>query len=93
MYIFTSNEYKELSERLRESISSLNFYSGVVEFETDNVEIRFIATIMVYFRRDHYPEGEVNTLIDMVPVWWEMHTTTLDGDVINDFDFTTLKEY
>ncbi|MFR6634313.1 MAG: hypothetical protein ACLUQ6_04450 [Alistipes onderdonkii] len=28
---------------------------------------------------------------DLVPVWWEFHTTQAGGEVLNDFDFSELK--
>ena len=35
----------------------------------------------------------VDIIDNIVPVWWEFHTVTEEGEVINDFDFAELKEY
>lgn len=93
MYKFTPALYTALAEELTEKLRSLCFFSGSVEFESDDADIRFVATLILYFRTESFPEGLADVLDDVVPVWWELHTTTLDGEVINDFDFDTFKHY
>lgn len=93
MYKISHEIYTKLSEELIEKISSIKYYSGVIEFECDDVDIRFVATLIPHFMREKFNNREILSLHELVPVWWEMHTTTLDGECINDFDFNTFKEY
>ncbi len=93
MYNISHELYTLLSERLIERISSLSYYSGVIEFEHDDADIRFVATLIPHFHEERLLDGKILTLRDITPVWWEIHTTTLDGEQINDFDFKTFKEY
>jgi len=49
---------------------------------------------VVYRYQESFPEGRIVDIIDnIVPVWWEFHTVTDEGEVINDFDFAEFKEY
>ncbi|MFI3303580.1 MAG: hypothetical protein SNF68_02765 [Rikenellaceae bacterium] len=93
MYKISPNLYTQLANELFESITSLSFYTGVIEFEYDDTDIRFVSTLIPYFRPEFGNETTEYILYDIIPVWWEIHTTTLDGEEINDFDFTTFKEY
>ena len=45
----------------------------------------------VYRGRLSLPEGVQHPVTDLVPVWWEFHTTQAGGEVLNDFDFSELK--
>ncbi len=52
------------------------------------VEWRLVLSAIVYRRTDRRPEGERRPIADIVPVWWEFHTSlvadnerdTSDGD-------------
>lgn len=91
MFQITTSIYNRLASELLDKISTSSIFSGSIEFETDQVDIIFIATIIPYYHREEFPEGDIETIQNIVPVWWELHTTTHDGEVINDFDFETLK--
>ena len=53
-----------------------------------------IMSAVIYRHNEALPEGRVVDLIDnIIPVWWEFHSTTDEGEVFNDFDFAELKEY
>ncbi|MFR9128907.1 MAG: hypothetical protein ACLVJK_02600 [Alistipes putredinis] len=39
------------------------------------------------------PEGDADRIDDLVPVWWEFHTSDQAGERPNDFSFSELKEY
>lgn len=93
MYKITPSIYTRLAEELTEKITSLSFFSGSIEFEEEDADIRFVATLILHTREVSFPEGLIAMIYDIDPVWWEIHTTTLDGEQINDFDFTTFKEY
>ena len=36
-------------------------------------------------------EGDRDVIADLVPVWWEFHTTGDGGEVLNDFSFSDLR--
>ncbi|MFI3305191.1 MAG: hypothetical protein R3Y68_01600 [Rikenellaceae bacterium] len=93
MYIFSPNTYSRLVGMFLEDLSSLTFYSGTIEFEQDDVEIRLVATIIPYHRREYCDGSDRYTIKELVPVWWELHTTTPEGEVDNDFDFSIFKDY
>ncbi|MFI3248022.1 MAG: hypothetical protein R3Y39_02720 [Rikenellaceae bacterium] len=91
MFQITSNSYNRIASELRDAISPTTIFSGSIEFEIDEVQYKFVATIIPYYHQERFPEGAVKVLYDIVPVWWELRTTTTNGEVINDFDFETLK--
>lgn len=91
MYQIRSIIYNRISDKLLDSINPSTIFSGAIEFSTDEVDVRFIATIIPFYNRECTFEGVIEVLHDIVPVWWELHTTTPEGEVINDFDFETLK--
>ncbi len=93
MYAISHEIYTQLAERLIERISTLHYFSGVIEFNSNQVDIRFVATLIPHFKKEQLPEREYLTLREITPVWWEMHTTTDEGECINDFDFTLFKGY
>jgi hypothetical protein len=47
---------------------------------------------MYYEERDG-AQGVERVLSDLVPVWWEFHTYTLNEEVINDLSFDELRKY
>lgn len=94
MYTISSKVYLEVAERLSALIGNLHYYSGAFEFESDGVLYRMIMSAVIYRHKETLPEGRVVDLIDnIIPVWWEFHSTTDEGEVLNDFDFAELKEY
>ncbi len=93
MYKISPNLYTRLAEHIYEEITSPTFYSGVIEMDDDEVAIRFVSTLIPYFNKEEYNGSTRYTLRDIVPVWWEIHTTTNEGEVNNDFDFSTLLNF
>ena len=94
MYTISSKVYLEVAERLSALIGSLNYYSGWFEFESDELFCRMVLSIFIHRHKETLPEGRVVDVIDnIIPVWWEFHTTLEQGEVLNDFDFAELKEY
>ncbi|MFI3290035.1 MAG: hypothetical protein SNH55_00265 [Rikenellaceae bacterium] len=91
MFQITSQIYNFIAVELQNIISPTTIFSNTIKFEYDEIEIYFIATIIPYYRLEHFPEGITEVLYDIVPVWCELHTSTIDGEVPNDFDFDTLK--
>ena len=52
---------------------------------------RLTASLVLYRSDDRWPEGCRRRLTDVVPVWWEFHTVTADGEMPNDFSFAELR--
>ncbi|MFI3278123.1 MAG: hypothetical protein SNH13_05785 [Rikenellaceae bacterium] len=94
MYLINSQHYEALTQRLHDSIiGGSNYFNGNLSFETNDADCDFIASLIIYRSTLSLPEGIVHPVCDIVPVWWEFHTKTLDGEQINDFDFETFKSY
>lgn len=93
MYEITSRLYEETAQRLCDAIGGGNYFSGSIEFLFDDIECRLTATAIVYRSRIEMPEGSGMKIDDIVPVWWEFHTSGDDGEMLNDFSFAALKEH
>ena len=93
MYEISDELYLELAERLLSLLAEENYYSGSMTFEWDSVVCRLVLSAFVYTERRLMPEGERRFIADVVPVWWEFHTSTESGPVLNDFSFNTLRNY
>ncbi len=91
MLIINPTLYERLGELLVEQIGSRTFYSGEIAIYEEQVDYIFNATLMIYYRCEHLPEGSQTAISDIVDVWWELTTTTDDGVQHNDFDFNILK--
>ena len=84
MYSVSPELYHEAAARLSDAIDGGNYFSGSLAF-------RLTASVIVYRGRLSLPEGGQHPVTDLVPVWWEFHTTQAGGEVLNDFDFSELK--
>ncbi|MFR9533890.1 MAG: hypothetical protein SNG49_03545 [Rikenellaceae bacterium] len=84
--------YEKLAILLEEKIEGKSFFSDRITFEDSATDYLFTATLMIYYTECRYPEGYENIIVDIVPVWWEFHSTEQDGEKLNDFDFELLKE-
>ncbi len=93
MYNISSALYNEVAVRLTERIGRNGYFSGSLAFESADVECRLVLSAVVYHDREVMPEGETHTISDLVPVWWEFHTVTEEGEIINDFSFGELRKY
>ena len=56
-------------------------------------DCRFTASVIVYRTRLSQPEGDAEPVSDLVPVWWEFHTFSAEGEMLNDFDFSEMKRF
>ncbi len=92
MFTFTHNHYLKLAETLLEQIGTASYYSNVIELEQDDADIKFCASLIIYHHGNSLDELPEQFISDVVPVWWELKTTTLDGEQINDFDFDVFKQ-
>ncbi len=92
MFQITFDIYYRLAEALKERFSTPYLYSGVIELVDSDMEIRFVSTLIPYFSIEKTDREKIYELQNIVPVWWEIHTLSPDGEVLNDFDFEKLKE-
>lgn len=92
MYSVSTELYREVTARLEEAVGAQGYFSGRIEGETDDVAWRLTLSVMVYRRRVSLPDGDEQRIADLVPVWWEFHTVTPEGEVLNDFSFAEVRE-
>lgn len=71
--------YGIVARKLLDEIGEKSFYSGSFSFD--------------YGSKECLPEGDADRIDDLVPVWWEFHTSDQAGERPNDFSFSELKEY
>lgn len=83
--------YEEVADRLREALGMKDYFSGSIEAHDDYYDYRLTATLIVYRRRDGYAGCEFEAIDDLVPVWWEFHSYDMEGELLNDFDFSFLR--
>ena len=93
MYSVSPELYRETAVRLADALDGGGYFSGSVRFAFGGMECRLTASVIVYRGRVSLPEGVRHPVTDLVPVWWEFHTTQAGGEVLNDFDFSELKRY
>lgn len=93
MYTLSPELYRETAVRLADAIDGENYFSGSLSFRFGDAECRLTASVIVYRRRESLPEGILTPISDLVPVWWEFHTTIDGEERLNDFDFGAFKFY
>ena len=91
MISISSEFYDDVASRLLEAIGCREYFSGSVECEIAGISCRLTASIIFYRIREERPDGDRFPVEDAIPVWWEFHTVTADGEEINDFSFAELK--
>ncbi|OUN75407.1 hypothetical protein B5G09_12550 [Alistipes sp. An54] len=91
MYSVSTELYEEVATRLAEAIGGGSYFSGSLTFDREGIECRLTASVIVYRRRESYPEGDRDAIADLVPVWWEFHTTGPEGEMRNDFTFSEVR--
>lgn len=93
MYEITYPIYEKTAQKLCDLVGGDNYFSGTIEFACEDTECRMVASLIIYRKRVEMPEGVIEIIEDIVPVWWEFHTTIDGVERINDFDFSALKEF
>ena len=93
MYEISDELYLEVAERLHPLFLQGDYCSGSIDFEWNSVVCRLLLSAFVYTESCLYPEGEQRFIADVVPVWWEFHTSDESGPILNDFSFNTLRSY
>lgn len=85
--------YGIVARKLLDEIGEKSFYFGSFSFDYGLKMCRFESSIVVYRSKVCLPEGDADRIDDLVPVWWEFHTSDQAGEHLNDFQFSKLKEY
>ena len=93
MYEVSDQLYLEVADRLRSRFGDGDYFSGRLEFEHEQTVCHMLLSAVVYHQSHRCERGDVRLISDVVPVWWEFHTTLPQGEVLNDFSFNTLREY
>lgn len=93
IYSVSSELYLEAASRLLDAIGAGSYFSGSLTFPFGDTECRLTASVIVYRQCESLPEGDREVISDLVPVWWEFHTTETCGEVPNDFSFSGLKAF
>ncbi len=93
MYTVSSSLYNDVASRLVELVGRAGYFSGSVTFDDAGTECRLTLSAVVCRHLERMPEGDFDTISDLVPVWWEFHTVTEEGEVPNDFSFSELRKY
>ncbi|WP_418983615.1 hypothetical protein [Alistipes sp.] len=91
MYSVSPELYREAAARLAEAVGGSNYFSGTVRFPFGDTECRLTGSVIVYRKRESLPEGDGERIADLVPVWWEFHTSIEGREVLNDFSFSQLR--
>ncbi|MDE5578586.1 MAG: hypothetical protein K2I85_01335 [Alistipes sp.] len=93
MYRVSSELYRQVAERLSETVGSRDYFSGSVVGETAGTAWRLTVSVIVYRSRRSLPEGPQEPIADFVPVWWEFRTFAADGsETLNDFSFSEVRD-
>ncbi|MEG1622631.1 MAG: hypothetical protein RR330_04590 [Alistipes sp.] len=92
-YSPSSELYSQLARLLVDRLDLSGYFSGSVSLEFDDVDCRLTGSFIVYRQPCDLPEGIYRPIADVVPVWWEFHTRTEEGEVDNDFSFSELKPF
>ena len=93
MYKISSTIYEKAAQKLCDQVGSNGYFSGTITFTHEEVECRMVVSLIIYHKRVEMPEGTLESIEDLVPVWWEFHTEINGEELLNDFDFATIKEY
>lgn len=93
MYVLTPELYREAAGRLLDAIGMDGYFSGSVAFTAGDIDCRLVVSVVVYRADDTAPDGVRRSITDLVPVWWEFHTVTAEGEIPNDFSFNEMKTY
>ena len=77
MLNITSEIYRLVADRLRDAVGDADY--------------TLRTTLLIYRREVSDESGSWSAIYDLVPVWWEFHSVTGEGEVLNDFDFEELR--
>ncbi len=96
MHYITPEHYRNLAEKLLETISGADFYNGSISLDNDPFEVVFKATLIIKRTPAHNPSDpsqNARKIVDIVPVWWEHHLYDITEELLSDFDWKELKKF
>lgn len=93
MYNISKEFYRDVALRLCDAINGDSYFSGSITGNFDDTEWRLTLSVIIYRREECAPEGISHPITNLVPVWWEIHTFDNNSEILNDFEFSELKEY
>lgn len=90
--------YRALADELLEVIGAKHEVGWeIISVESSDGSVLYELGIsaFIYRHKVSYPEGDVEQIYDVVPIWWELRTFVGDDrdEEINDAEFRRLKEY
>lgn len=91
MFLVLPELYREAAERLCGAIGNQSYFSGTILFSFDGTECRMTTSVIVYREKILLPDGDTEVIANLVPVWWEFHTSICGEEVSNDFSFSEMK--
>ena len=92
MYSISAETYHRFAASVCDALTNIYYFNGSVAVADGGVECRLTATLIIYRRDVGTFSEECDSITDVVPVWWECHTTTDEGEVEDDFDFALFRE-
>ena len=91
IYSISTQLYEQVADALLEAIGDRCYFSGAVEFTSEEgVVCRLVTSCVIYRTPSEMPEGEGSRVCSVIPVWWEFHTACAAGVLDNDFSFREL---
>ena len=90
MYEISTSLYREVGERLIETIGTREFFSGSIHLTHGEVDCQLTCTLIIE-RGERTSEGHCfRPITALIPIWWEFHTYIDDEEKMNDFSFGEL---
>ncbi len=95
MFYFHKAHYMAIAAKILEEAASPHYFSGRVELLTAlDAEVELTATLIIYRRRPQpLDEAAVDSVSNVVPVWWDVVVRNGEGEPVfdHDFDFEKLR--
>ena len=93
MLIITDKIYNAIADQLVVDIDQKYFFSGSIEFDTEELYSTFTTSVIIDKKRIVVIEGVYDVFEDIIPVWWEFKTYQREGEVYNTFSWQEFKEF
>lgn len=99
MVSFNESMYKNLAQMLISAIGNGEFFNGSVEMDFEDFHSTLKTTLIIYREKECPDRSEVSSgpsdgrITDVIPVWWELSTTSVSGIINNDFSWRELRKY
>ncbi len=78
--------YELVAELLLDAIGEENYFSDILTFDYNNMHCTLKSAMIAYRKKIDYPEGSFVEIEELVPVWWEFHTTVDGEEMLNEFN-------